>query len=199
MLLQENKRYLDNQSIQAGLATEKLNHIIVDRYFTEEEKAANLKFHETASQEERTKRINDWKIRDKHDIDIIIGKLIAALGDAKHHFGLIRSEFGHLRIEPYKEATEAEISNVLDVLRGIDLANRQAIVNYSTKYDETACKEKAREIYQKNDGKFVTYGDWTGRLKYNEAENHYYFMKKGARSKGYYINEKQICTGVKEV
>ena len=199
MLLQENKRYLDNQSIQAGLATEKLNHIIVDRHFTEEEKEANLKFYEAASQEERTKRINDWKIRDKHDIDIIIGKLIAALGDAKHHFGLIRSEFGHLRIEPYKEATEAEISNVLDVLRGIDLANRQAIVNYSTKYDETACKEKAREIYQKNDGKFVTYGDWTGRLKYNEAENHYYFMKKGARSKGYYINEKQICTGVKEV
>ena len=55
MLLHENKSYLDNQSIQAGLATEKLNHIIVDRYFTEEEKAANLKFHETASQKERTK------------------------------------------------------------------------------------------------------------------------------------------------
>lgn len=199
MLLHENKSYLDNQSIQAGLAMEKLNHIIVDRYFTEEEKIANLKFYETASQEERAKRIDDWKIRDKHDIDIIIGKLIAALGDAKYHFGLIRSEFGHLRIEPYKEVTEAEISNVLDVLKGIDLANRQAIVNYSTKYDEAACKERAREIYQKNDGKFVIYGGWTGRLKYNEAENHYYFMEKGARSKGYYINEKQICTGVKEV
>lgn len=92
MLLHENKSYLDNQSIQAGLATEKLNHIIVDRYFTEEEKAANLKFHETASQEERTKVIDDWKIRDKHDIDIIIGKLITTLGDAKHHFSLIRSE-----------------------------------------------------------------------------------------------------------
>lgn len=199
MLLHENKRYLDNQSIQAGLATEKLNHIIVDRYFTEEEKEANLKFYETASQEERTKRIDDWKIRDKHDIDIIIGKLIAALGEAKHHFSLIRSEFGHLRIEPYKEATETEISNVLDVLKGVDLANRQAIVNYSTKYDDAACKEKAREIYQKNDGKFVTYGGWIGRLKYNEAENYYYFMKKGVRSKGYYINERQICTGVKEV
>lgn len=199
MLLHENKSYLDNQSIQAGLATEKLNHIIVDRYFTEEEKAANLKFHETASQEERTKRTDDWKIRDKHDIDIIIGKLIAALGEEKHHFSLIRSEFGHLRIEPYKEATETEISNVMDVLKGIDLANRQAIVNYSTKYDDAACKEKAREIYQKNDGKFVTYGGWTGRLKYNEAENYYYFMKKGARSKCYHINERQICTGVKEV
>lgn len=199
MLLHENKSYVDNQSVQAGLATEKLNHIIVDRYFTEEEKAANLKFYETASQEERAKRIDDWKIRDKHDIDIIIGKLIAKLGEAKHHFSLIRSEFGHLRIEPYREATEAEISNVLEVLRDIDIANRQTIVNYSTKYDDAACKEKAREIYQKNDGKFVTYGDWTGRLKYNEAENHYYFMKKGARSKGYYINERQICTGVKEV
>ena len=199
MVLQENKKYVDNQSIQAGLATERLNHIIVDRYFTDEEKAANLKFHETASQEERTKMIDDWKIKDKHDIDIIIEKLIAALGNAKHHFGLIRSEFGHLRIELYKEATEAEISNVMDVLKGIDLANRKAIVNYSTKYDDDACKEKAREIYQKNDGKFVTYGGWTGRLKYNEVENHYYFMKKGARSKGYYINERQICTGVKEV
>jgi hypothetical protein len=199
MLLHENKSYLDNQSIQAGLAMEKLNHIIVDRYFTEEEKAANLKFHETASREERTKMIADWKSKDKHDIDIIIEKLIATLGDAKYHFALIRSEFGHLRIEPYKEATEAEISNVLDVLRGIDIANRWAIVNYSTKYDDAACKEKAREIYQKNDGKFVTYCDWIGRLKYNEAENFYYFMKKGARSKGYYINERQICTGVKEV
>lgn len=199
MLLYENKKYLDVQSIQAGLAMEKLNHIIVDRYFTEEEKAANLKFHETASQEERTKKIEEWKIKDKRDIDIIIGKLIAKLGGAKHHFSLIRSEFGHLRIEPYREATEAEISNVLEVLRDIDIANRQAVVNYSTKYDDAACKEKAREIYQKNEGKFVTYGDWTGRLKYNEAENHYYFMKKGARSKGYYINERQICTGVKEV
>ena len=199
MLLHENKRYLDNQSIQAGLATERLNHIIVDRYFTEEEKEANLKFYEAASQEERTKKTNYWKNRDKHDIDIIIEKLIAVLGEAKHHFSLIRSEFGHLRIEPYKEATEAEISNVLDMLKGVELANRQAIVNYSTKYDEAACKEKAREIYQKNDGKFVIYGDWTGRLKYNEAENYYYFMKKGARSKGYHINERQICTGVKEV
>ena len=199
MLVYENKKHLDVQSIQAGLAMEKLNHIIVDRYFTEEEKAANLKFHETASQEERTKKINDWKIKDKHDIDIIIGKLIDALGEAKHHFALIRSEFGHLRIEIYKEATESEISSVLEVLRGIDIANRWAIVNYSTRYDEAACKEKARAIYQKNEGKFVTYGDWTGRLKYNEAENHYYFMKKGARSKGYYINERQICTGVKEV
>ena len=199
MVLQENKKYVDNQSIQAGLATERLNHIIVDRYFTDEEKAANLKFHETASQEECTKMIDDWKIRDKHDIDIVIGKLITALGDAKHHFALIRSEFGHLRIEIYQEATETEISTVLDVLKGINLANRQVIVNYSTKYDDVACKEKAREIYQKNDGKFVTYGGWTGRLKYNEAENHYYFMKKGARSKGYYISERQICTGVKEV
>lgn len=199
MLLHENKSYLDNQSIQAGLAMEKLSHIIVDRYFTEEEKAANVAFYETASQEERTKRTEDWKIRDKHDIDIITEKIIAALGEAKHHFSLIRSEFGHLRIEPYSKATEAEISSVLEVLRDIDIANRQAIVNYSTKYDEAACKEKAKEIYQKNDGKFVTYGDWTGRLKYNESENCYYFMKKGARSKGYYINEKQICTGVKEV
>ena len=199
MLIHENKKNLDVQSIQAGLAMEKLNHIIVDRYFTEEEKAANLKFHETASQEERTKVIEDWKAKDKRDIDIIIGKLIATLDEAKHHFAFIRSEFGHLRIEIYREATEAEISSVLEVLRSIDIANRWAVVNYSTKYDDAACKEKAKEIYQKNEGKFVMYGDWTGRLKYNEAGNHYYFMKKGARSKGYYINEKQICTGVKEV
>ena len=198
MLLHENKRYLDNQSIQAGLATEKLNHIIVDRYFTEEEKTANLKFHETASQEERNKKIADWKSKDEYANTLIMEKLRDVLGDRVHNFCLIPSEFGHLRIENYK-ATEAEISNVLDVLRGIDIANRWAIVNYSTKYDDATCKEKAKEIYQKNDGKFVTYGGYTGRLKYNESENYYYFMKKGARSKGYYINERQICTGVKEV
>lgn len=37
----------------------------------------------------------------------------------------------------------------------------------------------------------------TGRLKYNEAENFYYFMKKGARSKAYYISERDICVYVK--
>lgn len=198
MLLHENKSYLDNQSIQAGLATEKLNHIIVDRYFTEEEKAANLKFHETASREEYNKKIADWKSKDEYANTLIMEKLRDVLGDRVHNFRLIPSEFGHLRIDNYK-ATEAEISKVLEVLKGIDIPNRCAVVNYSTQYDDAACKEKAREIYQKNDGKFVTYGGYTGRLKYNESENYYYFMKKGARSKGYYINEKQICIGVKEV
>lgn len=198
MLLHENKSYLDNQSIQAGLATEKLNHIIVDRYFTEEEKAANLKFHETASQEEYNKKIADWKSKDEYANTLIMEKLRDVLGDRVHNFCLIPSEFGHLRIDNYK-ATEAEISKVLEVLKGIDIPNRCAVVNYSTQYDDAACKEKAREIYQKNDGKFVTYGGYTGRLKYNESENYYYFMKKGARSKGYYITEKQICIGVKEV
>lgn len=198
MLLHENKSYLDNQSIQAGLATEKLNHIIVDRYFTEEEKAANLKFHETASREEYNKKIADWKSKDEYANTLIMEKLRDVLGDRVHNFCLIPSEFGHLRIDNYK-ATEAEISKVLEVLKGIDIPNRCAVVNYSTQYDDAACKEKAREIYQKNDGKFVTYGGYTGRLKYNESENYYYFMKKGARSKGYYINEKQICIGVKEV
>lgn len=198
MLLHENKSYLDNQSIQTGLATEKLNHIIVDRYFTEEEKAANLKFHETASREEYNKKIADWKSKDEYANTLIMEKLRDVLGDRVHNFCLIPSEFGHLRIDNYK-ATEAEISKVLEVLKGIDIPNRCAVVNYSTQYDDAACKEKAREIYQKNDGKFVTYGGYTGRLKYNEAENFYYFMKKGARSKGYYINERQICTGVKEV
>lgn len=198
MLLHENKSYLDNQSIQAGLATEKLNHIIVDRYFTEEEKAANLKFHETASREECNKKIADWKSKDEYANTLIMEKLRDVLGDRVHNFCLIPSEFGHLRIDNYK-ATEAEISKVLEVLKGIDIPNRCAVVNYSTQYDDAACKEKAREIYQKNDGKFVTYGGYTGRLKYNESENYYYFMKKGARSKGYYINEKQICIGVKEV
>lgn len=198
MLLHENKSYLDNQSIQAGLATEKLNHIIVDRYFTEEEKAANLKFHETASREEYNKKIANWKSKDEYANTLIMEKLRDVLGDRVHNFCLIPSEFGHLRIDNYK-ATEAEISKVLEVLKGIDIPNRCAVVNYSTQYDDAACKEKAREIYQKNDGKFVTYGGYTGRLKYNESENYYYFMKKGARSKGYYINEKQICIGVKEV
>ncbi len=198
MLLHENKSYLDNQSIQAGLATEKLNHIIVDRYFTEEEKAANLKFHETASREEYNKKIADWKSKDEYANTLIMEKLRDVLGDRVHNFCLIPSEFGHLRIDNYK-ATEAEISKVLEVLKGIDIPNRWAVVNYSTQYDDAACKEKAREIYQKNDGKFVTYGGYTGRLKYNESGNYYYFMKKGARSKGYYINEKQICIGVKEV
>lgn len=198
MLLHENKSYLDNQSIQAGLATEKLNHIIVDRYFTEEEKAANLKFHETASREEYNKKIANWKSKDEYANTLIMEKLRDVLGDRVHNFCLIPSEFGHLRIDNYK-ATEAEISKVLEVLKGIDIPNRCAVVNYSTQYDDVACKEKAREIYQKNDGKFVTYGGYTGRLKYNESENYYYFMKKGARSKGYYINEKQICIGVKEV
>lgn len=198
MLLHENKSYLDNQSIQTGLATEKLNHIIVDRYFTEEEKAANREFAQTASAEERNKKIADWKSKNEYANTLIMGKLRDVLGDRIQNFCLIPSEFGHLRIENYK-ATEVEISKVLEVLKDIDIPNRHAVINYSTEYNETACKEKAKELYQKYEGKFVTYGGWTGRLKYNKSKNFYYFMKKGARSKGYYITEKQICIGIKGV
>lgn len=196
MLIMEVKKFVNTESIQAGIAMEKLNHIIVDRHFTEEEMAANREFAQTASTEERNKKIADWKIKDEYANTLIMEKLRDVLGDRVHNFCLIPSEFGHLRIENYK-ATEAEISKVLEVLKEIDIPNRCAVVNYSTKYDDAACKEKAREICQEYDGKFITYKGYTGRLKYNEAENFYYFMKKGARSKAYYISERDICVYVK--
>lgn len=196
MLIMEVKKFVNTESIQAGIAMEKLNHIIVDRHFTEEEKAANLKFAQTASTEERNKKIADWKIKDEYANTLIMEKLRDILGDRVHKFCLIPSEFGHLRIDNYK-ATEAEILKVLEVLKEIDIPNRCAVVNYSTQYDDEACKAKAKEICQEYDGKFITYKGYTGRLKYNEAENFYYFMKKGARSKAYYISERDICVYVK--
>lgn len=196
MLIMEVKKFVNTESIQAGIAMEKLNHIIVDRHFTEEEKAANLKFAQTASTEERNKKIADWKIKDEYANTLIMEKLRDILGDRVHNFCLIPSEFGHLRIDNYK-ATEAEILKVLEVLKEIDIPNRCAVVNYSTQYDDEACKAKAKEICQEYDGKFITYKGYTGRLKYNEAENFYYFMKKGARSKAYYISERDICVYVK--
>lgn len=196
MLIMEVKKFVNTESIQAGIAMEKLNHIIVDRHFTEEEKAANLEFAQTASTEERNKKIADWKSKDEYANTLIIEKLRDVLGDRVHNFCLIPSEFGHLRIDNYK-ATEAEISKVLEVLKGIDIPNRCAVVNYSTQYDDEACKAKAKEMYQEYDGKFITYKGYTGRLKYNEVENYYYFMKKGARSKAYYISERDICVYVK--
>lgn len=196
MLIMEVKKFVNTESIQAGIAMEKLNHIIVDRHFTEEEKAANLKFAQTASTEERNKKIADWKIKDEYANTLIMEKLRDILGDRVHNFCLIPSEFGHLRIDNYK-ATEAEILKVLEVLKEIDIPNRCAVVNYSTQYDDESCKAKAKEICQEYDGKFITYKGYTGRLKYNEAENFYYFMKKGARSKAYYISERDICVYVK--
>lgn len=196
MLIMEVKKFVNTESIQAGIAMEKLNHIIVDRHFTEEEKAANLKFAQTASTEERNKKIADWKIKDEYANTLIMEKLRDILGDRVHNFCLIPSEFGHLRIDNYK-ATEAEILKVLEVLKEIDIPNRCAVVNYSTQYNDEACKAKAKEICQEYDGKFITYKGYTGRLKYNEAENFYYFMKKGARSKAYYISERDICVYVK--
>ena len=197
MLIMEVKKFVNTESIQAGIAMEKLNHIIVERHFTEEEMTANREFAKTASVEEHNKMINDWKNKDKCANTLILEKLRSTLGERVNSFSLIDSEFGYLRIESYRDATEAEILKVLEVLKEIDIPNRRAIVNYSTRYDDDACKAKAKEICQEYDGKFITYKGYTGRLKYNEAENFYYFMKKGARSKACYISERDICVYVK--
>lgn len=96
-----------------------------------------------------------------------------------------------------KRTNEQQIETVnamINLLKEIDVKGIQVAIQYHAIYDKNKEEEIALEYCEKMKDKFIVYGGWDGKIV--KSNGNYYFRKKGAKKKAYYINNRTILENV---
>lgn len=223
MRMLDDMSYTNPDLIERGLMVAVPFQVRLDRYFTDEEKAANKAYAETHTDEE-------WVARCDEIREALAAEIIKVLDLLEQHFtigqyknngygndydlwfwcnSLYTTTSGRLTGNDYSYVTlsifadkSAENGNrifneIRELLADYDAPNVQAIFQYSQNEIEPAIEAEAKRIFESCKGKFIKYDSYTGKLDWNESVG-YTFKKKHGRTL-YKVDAFDVCTRVEEV
>ena len=211
--------YVDQSMVERGLARVVPRSIRIDRYFSEEEQAANVA---AARALRDAGKMNEWGERCDEMAKRIGEEVVALLSEIEKRYTIAQyrqpyhyhdkktedfwfwcnihdgePDFSYVTLNFWKERTADEKQAIIDeierFLDGYPARNIQAYIQYETVCDDEACKREAERIYNESKGKFVTYGMTQGRLFKDDQSGAYYFRRKHARKYYSHMSAVEVC------
>lgn len=219
MKLHDDMSYINQNSVDKGLMRVVPYQIRLDRYFAEEERAANRAYAESHNSEE-------WSAYCDRAREEIAAENLVLMEFLEKHFtiGQFRTsynddytfwfwcndlynttngrlsgrDYSYITLSFKREGDEKEneriFARVKELLAHYPAKNIQAIFQYSQVENTDFVKEEAERIYKECEGKFVKYNGLTGKIE--RYEDGYFFKKKYAKAYGYKISPIKICTSI---
>ena len=222
MKFYDDMGYINQNSVDKGLVRVVPYQIRLDRYFTDEEQAANRAYAESHNNEE-------WSAHCDATREKIAAENLALMEFLEKHFTfgqfktpynfkdddytfwfycndlynttcgrLSGRDYSYITLSLDKKGDEKEkeriFAKVKELLADYPAKNIQAIFQYSQVENTDSVKEEAERIFKECEGKFVNYDGMIGKLERHDGE--YIFKKKYAKAYGYRVSPMNICTSV---
>jgi hypothetical protein len=210
MRIKEDYSYLsetEKKAIAEGLAKLYIYSIRLDRFFTEEEQAENARQAQALTREQWAQRC------DKIAQEIGAQNTEAMTALLKHfEIGQYSADFSgdgdfwfwcncnngrkldYITLTTQGATAEeknAKAEKARAVLETVNTKNNIAYLQYATELDQIKLDKIAEEYTEKTAGAFVKYAGMIGKIKrIDESTNNgkkWAFMKKGAKTRGYYL------------
>lgn len=223
MKFHDDMTHIRQELVDRGLMRVVPFQIRLDRFFTEEEMAANKAYAESHSNAE-------WSVRCDETRQRIANENLALMEFLEKHFTfgqykepysykdrkdytfwfwcndlynttngrMSGRDYSYITLSLEKEGDVEEnkciFAKLKELLANYPAKNIQAIFQYSQVEATDAVKEEAERIFKACEGKFINYGRLIGRLE--RYEGGYIFKKKNAKKYAYRITPMDICVNV---
>ena len=212
MRIKEDYSYLsenEKKAIAEGIAKLYIYSIRLDRFFTEEEQTENTRQAETLTREQWAQRCDEiaQKIGAQNAEAMTellkhfeIGQYsVNFSGDGDFWFWCNCNNSGrkldYITLTTQGATIEeknAKAEKARAILETVNTKNNIAHLQYASELDQTKLDKIAEEYTEKTAGAFVKYAGMIGKIKrIDESTNNgkkWAFMKKGAKTRGYYLN-----------
>jgi len=217
MKINHDYSYVNQELVELGYATVKINSLNFGRYYSEEEKAKNRRQGITMSPVEWSRSCDAAG----KEICERMEKMMSMLGD-KYHIFQYNDKYGqhdlyfwsnkgannkewydHIQLCFNDKRSQAEntklLSELLEFMEKQELENICCRVQYDISIDSDKLHNAALEICKNLADRFVQYEGKIGKIKcvdeYNGNKN-YGFFKKGAKNKYYTIQDTVLICNI---
>ena len=198
----------EQKAINEGLARLYVYSIRLDRFFTEEEQAENTRQAEALTREQWARRCDEiaqeiGKQNTEAMTELLkhfeIGQYSADFsGDGDFWFWCNCNnngrELDYITLTTQgatAEEKKAKAEKARAILETVNTKNNIALLQYASELDQIKLDKIAEEYTEKTAGAFVKYAGMIGKIKrIDESTNNgekWAFMKKGAKTRGYYL------------
>lgn len=219
ILIEEDKSYLSSLDLKAianGVAELGIHSLRFENHLTDEQKQNNLEESKILSREQWEVRC-EQKQREvgkklKYIMDVLADEFIIYQYNKEIDFrsddwdlffwsnkGWNNKDYmNHATLNPNEKRTVeqqlTDINNTLDLLKTMEIEGIKVAIQYKAIYNEQKESEIALDYCEKMKDKFIVYGGWDGKIV--KTDRGFFFRKKGAKKKQYYIDNRTILANV---
>ena len=213
--IREDRSYLsglDLKAIENGFAELRVYSLRITNFLTEEQKQENSRISDTLDREQWSTRCEQNRkfisVKVESVVDLISENFMIYQYKDKNidygnddwdlYFWSNYNDLSYVTLNTNqkrpREKEKETIDNVLDLVKKIDMDGIAVTVQYTAIYSDDLVNAVVLDYCKKQQGVFIEHGGQTGKIV--KCGDKFYFKKKGAKKKMYYINNTAVLSNI---